>query len=95
MTNQTRYEELLRAVFDEENLQVQLGNVMQPDDLAEFRFYAAENRALNAAELAQAEQLRIANLISIATSDGPPGLMTKERRMWALEEAMKALGVPA
>lgn len=90
-----RYVELCESVTDEENLQVRLIDGMGQDNILEFRFFAAADRAGNASELAQAEQMRIANLLALASFQPRMfPLLTLEHRAWALEEAMKALGVP-
>lgn len=91
----TRYEELVTSVSEEENLQFLLIDGMGQDDILEFRFYAAGDRAWNASMLAQAEQQRIANLIALARADGMEDFhLSRKQRHWALDEAMKALGVP-
>lgn len=99
----TRYDSLLAAVTYEENLQAELIPHAPEDEALEKRVYASSDRALNAAELAQAEQLRIANLLTVANmrtlswQDEDTGnlvsLGSQELRASALKEALTSLGL--
>lgn len=92
----TAYESFAESVTEEENLQFRLIEAVPADDVVEFRFYAASDRALNAANLAQAEQLRIANLIAVAQAGNPSAGDVRANldvRKRAMQMALDALGL--
>lgn len=86
----SRYQDLLDIVeINEQAMSERLG-AFDEEDRAHFNYYLAADLALNAAELAHAEQLRIANLLAVAANP----MTASTTRARAHREALESLDLP-
>lgn len=94
----TRYDGLIQQVENYRTARDEItGRLSDPEEVLRQRMENLDSDALFASELAQAEQQRIANLLTVALDTHSPvggGRFPLEAKRIALAEALTALGLP-